>query len=264
MAEDTSQIEKPRRSRPTKILPTERIRFDNQLGIIRGFAVISTDPSRAVHAKEVAKLVGLSDGTAALATPFLTDIGLLIRTNEGFLPSEAVRSYKQADDWKADNPAHKLAPVFRNSWLGQLIVPRVQFKPLEIEAALQLLAEHSGAGPEYRSQLEVILDYLEAVGLVARIGTQLSPGPTALPSSPPPLGGGKPDVVSGTEEPRENAREKPEAPPPARRDLGVGAISFSIDVQVSMSDLAGWSPERISAFFAGIAQVLAAKGQEKP
>ena len=40
-----------------------------------------------------------------------------------------------------------------------------------------------------------------------------------------------------------------------------GVVQFHISVKVDMAEFADWSPERITAFFAGIAQVLAAKGK---
>ena len=39
-----------------------------------------------------------------------------------------------------------------------------------------------------------------------------------------------------------------------------GLVQFNVSVKVDMREFAGWAPERITAFFGGIAQVLAAKG----
>jgi len=38
-----------------------------------------------------------------------------------------------------------------------------------------------------------------------------------------------------------------------------GVVQFHVAVPVDMKEFAGWSPDRITAFFSGIAQVLAAK-----
>jgi hypothetical protein len=37
-------------------------------------------------------------------------------------------------------------------------------------------------------------------------------------------------------------------------------VQFHVSVKVDMAEFAGWSADRITAFFGGIAQVLAAKG----
>ena len=39
-----------------------------------------------------------------------------------------------------------------------------------------------------------------------------------------------------------------------------GLVQFAVSVRVDMAELSSWRPDRIAAFFAGIAQVLAAKG----
>jgi len=38
-----------------------------------------------------------------------------------------------------------------------------------------------------------------------------------------------------------------------------GAVNFNVSVRVDMGEFASWKPERIAAFFNGMAQVLAAK-----
>lgn len=43
-----------------------------------------------------------------------------------------------------------------------------------------------------------------------------------------------------------------------------GIVNFHVDVKLNMSEMADWSPDRITAFFKGIALVLSAKaGVEK-
>ena len=37
-------------------------------------------------------------------------------------------------------------------------------------------------------------------------------------------------------------------------------MQFHVSVRVDMKEFSGWQPDRIAAFFGGIAQVLAAKG----
>jgi hypothetical protein len=38
-----------------------------------------------------------------------------------------------------------------------------------------------------------------------------------------------------------------------------GVVQFHISVKVEMAEFSNWKPDRIAAFFGGIAQVLAAK-----
>ena len=40
-----------------------------------------------------------------------------------------------------------------------------------------------------------------------------------------------------------------------------GGVQFDFSIRVGMAEIAGWSAERIAAFFAGLAQVIAARGK---
>jgi hypothetical protein len=80
-------------------------------------------------------------------------------------------------------------------------------------------------------------------------------------------------IAKGGSEPE--GRERPAAVEPAAKEAGVtkplvntrfvqpndGSIEFQIQVRVGMQEMSNWSPERIAAFFGGVAQVLAAKGK---
>lgn len=60
-------------------------------------------------------------------------------------------------------------------------------------------------------------------------------------------------------EPQGNDRSR-SAVSPSYVHQTAGGVQFQVNVNVDMSEFAGWSADRISAFFSGIAQVLAAKG----
>jgi hypothetical protein len=42
-----------------------------------------------------------------------------------------------------------------------------------------------------------------------------------------------------------------------------GAISLQVSVKVNLADLKGWSADRITAFFSGVAKVIAAQQGEE-
>ena len=52
---------------------------------------------------------------------------------------------------------------------------------------------------------------------------------------------------------------RPAAVATAFAQVPEGVLKFSVDVNVDLREFATWQPDRISAFWAGIAQVLAAK-----
>jgi hypothetical protein len=196
----------------------------------------------------------MSHNTINIATPFFVDAGLLSRTDRGRLvPSEAVVEFSRATQWSPDTAAHRLGPVIQRSWFGQIITRMVSVQRRSVEDVLTDLGGAANAGPGERSQLELLITYAAAAGLVVRDGGmigQAMPGGAIAPA----------EAVAGPIAP------EPETPSVGvtsnfRRDETENVVSFDISVRVRMSEFAGWRPERISAFFGGIASVLAAKGR---
>lgn len=251
-AEDQAQPKARRTGHP---LPSDRISFARQLDILRGFAVAAADNNGAASSAAVAPLIGMSHNTINIATPFFSHSGLLSRTDRGrFVPSEAVVEFSRATQWDRNTAAHRLAPVIRRSWFGQIITRMVSVQRRSIQDVLTDLSGAANAGPAERAQLELLIEYAVAAGLVARDGGFLMEAiPAAVEQEARPAAA-----------PSEAASPQPPSPGVTtafRRDETENVVSFDISVRVRMSEFAGWRPERISAFFGGIAQVLAAKGR---
>ncbi len=241
-----------KKSTPTKPLPTWRISFAKQLAILRGFAAASGTSPRNVANFEVSKIIGLKADTISLANSFFSAIGLLMRSEKGYIPSNEVMAYQRAYEWNAETAFYKVAGILQDAWFGQALIPRLRFGPFSEEAAIESLGDASAAGPDCRSQLELILDYMQAAGLLVRDNGMV-----------------KFAKANGNQE-RENevTNPAPEPPKPASTEpvvplapAGAGVIQFSVNIQVDTNAMAAWKPENITAFLGGLAQVLAAKGQ---
>jgi formylmethanofuran dehydrogenase subunit D len=137
-------------------------------------------------------------------------------------------------------------------------LPRISFGSLSEDAAISELAEAASAGPDYRKQLRILIDYMLASGLIQREGDQLKRATNGTSSAS--------EVIV----PLQKAEiSKPTEFVPEVQNKGrvvtaftqstEGAVHFNVSVRVEMAEFAGWKPERISAFFSGIAEVLAAK-----
>jgi hypothetical protein len=204
---------------------------------------------------EVAKIVDLHSATVGLTTPFFADVGLLRKTPDGLVPAAEVSEFTRAHEWNPETAFHRLAPLLKHAWFFTRLLPKLRFRALSRNEALQELALEAEAAPAYRGQLDTLLDYLAAAGLVATESDQvrlLQRGTTddaepAAQSDPRDRDAGHP---SHPHSPVATAFANPAA----------GIVQFNINVKVDVSEFAGWDPSRISAFFAGIAQVLAAKG----
>lgn len=247
-------------AKPERYLPSERITFRRQLDLLRGYAAASNDGGKSVTNKEVATFVEMTESTASIANAFFIQNGFLTKAATGLLPNADVIAFKRAHSWDAATAAHKLAPTVQRSWFGQALLPRLSMSPLEEDRAIQVLAEAANALPKYKQNLRILLEYMSAAGLIVREGTQIRAARNI------------PDAVMPVEEETMPASaELAVAPDPVPQGAGVqtmynqsltsGVIQFQINVRVDLKEISGWRPERIAAFFSGIAQVVAAKGQ---
>jgi hypothetical protein len=239
-----------RRTRPTKTLPTDRITFSKQLEILRAFGTLGgASGTSVVTNKDVADAVKMQPSTVSLANPFFVSVNILQKADDGCIPSAYVIEMIRAKEWTPETASHKLAPPLRDSWFGTTLLPKLSFAPMSEESALAKLAEACTASPEYKPQLRMLIDYLIIAGLVEREGDQLKAAKTEGATL-----GSKAEVTTAKPIERERAQvatgftQTPE-----------GAVNFHISIRVEMAEFAGWRPDRIAAFFNGIAAVLAAK-----
>lgn len=244
--------EKAKRSRPTKSLPTDRIMFSKQLDMLRAYAAASGPEGRPVGNKEVADILKMSESTTSLANAFFVDTGFLTRVEREFSPTREVREFQRAYEWNPDTAAEKLQPILRQSWCWSALSPRLGFSAMEEGEAIEKLAEASSAGPDYERQLRTILDFLAAAGLVEREGGMIKARSQSTPSSA--------ESTSTSPSKEHIAAAQPVPRNEVAQPTPMNVIEFSISIRVDTSEISGWSAERISAFFGGFAQVLAAKG----
>src|SRR3954468_2623187 len=78
-----------------KALPTDRVRHQKQIEIIRAFGIaafgVAGGPEvKPVRNVDVAALVKLDASTVGLATPFLSSIGIIEKRDGGWVPAQEV------------------------------------------------------------------------------------------------------------------------------------------------------------------------------
>lgn len=255
----SAEAAKGKESRPTKFLPTDRVSFPKQLEALRAYATGSSQGATAVDNAAAGALVGLAKHTISLLNPFFIENGFLAKVDGGFLPTSHVLNFARAHQWNSETAPQRLAPLVSASWFGQAILPRLQFRNLTDDEAIQLLGEASTAPTRYRANLEILLEYLVAAGLVVKENGAMRAVPVGAEPAPP-------REKAGVEmmQPEMTVREV-QAPRAAvttafsQNSEGAGLVQFHISVKVDMGEFRTWTPSRISAFFGGIAQVLAAK-----
>jgi hypothetical protein len=244
--------------KPGKILPTERINVQKQLDMLRGFAAVSNNGTKAVSVDEVASVLKVASSSVALASAFLASIGLIVRTDSGsYNPSAEVIAFLRAFEWNKETASYKLGPLFRESWFGKALIPRLLIAPIEEDTAVETLAEAAPANTEYRKELRMLIDFMVAGGVVTREGNIVklvardtnSPGETSASVN-------KPETATTAE--AVPLRRNP-ATVMTAFDERPGSMSFNVSFHVDMAEFSSWQPDRLQAFFQGIAQVLHAK-----
>ncbi len=259
-----SRLSKNGKIKTSKILPTERISFAKQLDLLRAYAVASGPTNKPVTNNDVSPIVKMTSSTVSISNAFFADAGLLLRSNGGYIPAPDVISFNHAFGWNPETAPYKLAPLMQESWFAKAILPKANFRAITEDEAIQDLSEAAAVGPEKRAQLEVLLSYLAASGLIIHENGQviaksntdrqaIISGNGELSRSSQSMSG---DGVSDQKE-----REIPKNTTVATTFAvpTEGTVRFNVSVCVDMAEFKGWEGNRISAFFAGIAQVLAAK-----
>lgn len=177
------------RQKPTKTLPTDRLTFEKQTLILRGIVKASLAADRgAVTNSDAAQYADVAASSVSLCNAFFGDCGLTVREGLKIRPADVVYEYDTAAQWEPETAAHKLAPVVSGTWFAKAIMTKLALKPsISTADALAFLAQQCNAPLEYKSQLTVLLEYLNACGLIVLDGASVTSVKREGSPPPPPL-----------------------------------------------------------------------------
>jgi hypothetical protein len=251
-----SRVNPKSKSKPIKMLPSTRISVPKQLDILRAYAAASSKGAKPATTEEAAEIVRMAPTTVIMANAFLCSVGLLKRSGTGsYLPSTEVVDFLGAWDWDQKTASYKLAPCLRRTWFAEALLPRISYGAIDEKDAVTVLAEAAKAAPDKEKELRALIEFLIAGGVVSGEAGQVKlPKSVAVDSAPQPQRTEEerpPDSGSGIKSGRVNTAYAAQAPG--------GGVDFNINVHVDMMEFGEWRPERITAFFRGIAEVLSAK-----
>lgn len=257
---DVATTDKTPKAKLAKSLPSERISFDKQTTLLRCFAIGAGVDGKPVSNQQLADLSKLHLSTAGMNNVFFADAGLITKAGIGYVPVQEVISFERAYQFNPETAGQKLAPALRRSWFGQALIPKLSVSPLSEDAALGELAEACRAQPEHKPQLRTLLDWLVLGAVIERDGTMVRQGRLARDD--------------GGQLPRSEDASLPgytPATPPAPKggvatnfaaNAGSGAaggLTLSVNIVVDMAEMGTWPPQVVTAFMAGLAQVITAK-----
>lgn len=248
-------------NRPKRIVPTDRLEKTKQFDLIRAYAIASGPDRRPVTNEDVARVANLAAFTVSVNNAFFMDCGFIRRSEAGFVVADEVHDFNRVYSWAKETAGTKLAPLLRDTWFGQSLLPRLKFKEMSYSDAVSRLADDSGASADYKTQIGLLLEYLCFCGLITITNGVVKLAPEDYQS---PIADNGNQDLSPTESDIEPLEQSPRTPAPNQRSSqapssSANSISFSIQVDVDVGEISTWDPQRISAFFSGIAQVLAAK-----
>lgn len=245
------------KNKPERFLPTERITFKRQLELLRAYAAASGPTNKPVTNRDVASFVKMTESTTSMGNAFFTQNGFLVKIGGGLVPAPEVVAFHRATDWNPDTASQKLGPLVARTWFADALLPRLSLNAMEEDQAVVVLAEAATADTKYRANLKLLIDYLESAGLVIRDGAMIRLNRAAVEAVATAADSGNSTTTGNgadTQQPSRGAIATTFSAPTE------ASIRFQIDVNVKMDEMSGWTPDRIAAFFAGIGQVMAAKG----
>ena len=242
----------------SKILPSNRIAVAKQIEILRAYAAAFVSTNIPVTNAEVASIVKMAANTVSIGNAFFTNTGLLDRNNGGYIPAAETIQFYRAYEWSPETAPHKLAPLIGRTWFSKALLAKLRFRQMDEEEAISELAQAAEVGPDYKVNLRMLLEYMEVTDIIVRDNgiIRLSPPSPNSESEVHPVSGTVPVESDKPNQPMRNLEQVTETVKP-------GGISFTVHCNVDMKEINTWSADRITAFFAGVAQVLAAKAGGK-
>jgi hypothetical protein len=191
---------------------------------------------------------------------FFSSIGLLVKSEGGYTPAEEVTAFLRAWEWNKETAAQKLAPVLSRAWFYDAIASKLEFGARSEAECLQDMGDAANASQEYRANLRILLEYLNAAGLIQREGEMVKKGGVSMAPATPQASSSETATVTPQKQ-TINVGDSLSNPMPSLFGTTEGQVQFNIAVKVNMGEFATWQADRIAAFFNGIAQVLAAKAK---
>lgn len=258
------------KGRPERPIPTDRLRFDNQLEVLRSVASMSGNNRRGVDAETMSAAIGLKGGTGGLNSRFFRAAHWFESVGRGeYTASEGLLAYWRhinVDPEDAYGATATMRGEVRRSWFWETISPMLESGQPVRERALLLQLANAAGTTDHTTQLETIIEWLAWVGLVERDGDMVrlaGAGPVDEPSSESatePLA----DEGASTDQRDESlsAIEEGEGPVQAPRATARAAestddaiISFNVSVRLTADDVKNLNDDQM-AFVMGLAEKL--------
>jgi hypothetical protein len=238
---DASSKPRTRRTRaPTNYpLPSERFGFSDHLEVLRRFALVTANGSKAVAALEVGG-GNVPKYAPMLNTGFLCDVGLLSEEGRGhYKPTPEALRFLTTRSASEDRARPILRALIESKWFADAARSYLQMNPVvsetDLVSDLAIVAQTDLKRKE--RSIRVLVDYLVFAGIVARTeqGLVLGPNGSSTHAVPPPSPTAVPQF-SGAEQSR---AVQPSLPPDTDGWETIQTNDFFLRIRAKPS-VVGW------------------------
>lgn len=247
------------RHRAAQPLPTERLRFEVQLKLLTAFARLSGRNAVPIATPAVAESVSISAATAGLSNMFFVASGWLEPKGKQYAATPLLIDYYNRSSMGFADAVSNLARAARQSWYASALLPRLESGPLTVTDVTYILTDAAGASPAHRQQIDMLIDWLKFIELIAVENDTVTAVGTVGAAQPAGEAPG-PDLERTPD---------PEVPKPTKpKGGGAGggdgnrppAVAFDLTMRVTAEDLDGLQPDQIKAVFEAIGLIMSLKG----
>jgi len=276
---DTAKRARKQRSRPSKSLPSDRMKFEVQLRVLQTFGRLSTG-GRVISPESLSDALNneVSKYTAPLSHGFFVESGWVNKVGRGdYAATDALTAYARRNGAGADDAIAPLRVTALRSWYWRTIEPLLQHGGAPISEVMVALMHEATVGEAHKPQIRMLLQWLQFLGLIAIRGDKVqSASPTAEqqpqnepseeteaePESESEDGSNPAPVVAATPgPPAVPVVEHPRAEVPRPTTSQAGAprpmLTFDFSCAVTAEDLARLNADQIRALFEAVGTVAA-------
>lgn len=262
----------PQRQRADKALPTDRMKMDRQIAVLGALGRLSGPRKDPVNGDQLSRAVGGAvAATIILSNKFFADAGWIVPSGRGHYAAtdELVEYTRRLATGTPQYASEVLRAPARRSWFWEILEPYLaNGGRLPVNEAAILLMREAGAMDHHMTMIQNLVAWLEHIGLITvqdnyivaagvsdGVGTPSagSPAEPQRPADPQRPAGPKP--TAGPEPDGERTIVRDEELPPAT------LLGFSLDVYLTVDDLARLTPEQIKALFEAVGALAALKNK---
>ncbi|HEY5990304.1 MAG TPA: hypothetical protein VIV12_28545 [Streptosporangiaceae bacterium] len=249
------------RQRSTKALPTDRMKMDRQVAVLGTLGRLSGPRKEPVNGDQLSRAVGgIGAATVILSNRFFADAGWIVSSGRGlYAATDALVEYtRRLATGTPGHAAEVLREPARRSWFWEILEPYLANGRLPVNEAAILLMREAGAMDHHMPMILNLIAWLEQVGL-ASVQDDFLVGEGGSADE----GAGSPGDPAELTDPKALAQTGDEGEGTSGEEefLPAPVVMFSLDVRVTVADLALLTPEQIKSFFEAVGTLAAVKNK---